>query len=278
MTTSNNSKTDIKTYETVSEFIDACNQPIDPTWAGSNRSSRGETGGWHGTKTYEEAVKLATYGWETGLKQMNDGIAKIQKETLGRVMVKSVAGSHPDVARFISGMPDCMNTRVYSDSAKKPCIDIAINASYSASIKPDQIMNYGIAVASLIDDLESNGYSIQLAVASTSINHSNVNQGCLIRIKNHGESMDIGKLVYFIAHPSFLRRLAFSHWEANNKQSDLSYGYGTIADLPKPMQGDLYFGKEGSLSKCNDIRAAVDYVQSVVRAQMPDLIDAREAA
>ena len=271
-------KENIKIYETVSEFIAACDKPVDPTWAGSKRSSRGDRGNnWHGTSSYEEAVKLAVYGWEKGLSQMNDGIAKIQKETTGKVTIKSIAGSHPDVARFIAGMPDCMNTRVYSDAAKKPCIDIAISASYSASIRADQIMNYGIAVASLIDDLESNGYSIQLAVASISINHSNVNQGCLIKIKNHGEAMDMGKLVYFIAHPSFLRRLAFSHWEANNTQSDLYDGYGTIADLPKNIQGDLYFGKESNLSKCNDINSAIEYVQSVVTKQMPDLID-REAA
>lgn len=268
-------KTDIRHYDNITKFLEACDKPVDDSWSEHTRSSRqeGKRDSWYGNVTYDGAKQMALYGWDKGLAKISESMARINKVCERRVMGKHVAGSHPDVARFIAGMPDCMNRRMASDAAKKPCLDIVLNTSYSCAVMPNDIINYGAAIASVIDELENTGYSISLVAGALSNNNDNVHTGCFINIKQQGEAMDIGKLVYFIAHTSFFRRLCFSHWEANNRYSALSNGYGVICDLPRHMQGDLYFGRQSDLSKCGTMEGALEFVKSKVSQQLPDLLD-----
>lgn len=274
------SKERIEIHDSVESFIKFCDNQPNKTWEGKSRSSnqKGNTG-WYGNVSYDGAKALALNGWDKGLKDISERMAQITKECHGKVTLKSIAGSHPDVARFIAGMPDCMNRRIYSDAAKKPCLDIVLNQSYSASVKSSDIMNYGAAIASFIDQLENSGYSISLSIAAVSTTYGTyINNGFLLHLKNQGEALDIGKLVYFIAHTSMLRRLGFAHWEVQCNYDELAGGYGCIVDLPKHMQGDLYFGKEGNLSQCNTIDSALEYVKQQVTKQMPDLLDGIQEA
>lgn len=265
---------DIKTYDTVTSFLAACNAPPDKSFNGRRYSHALGHADWMGTDTYEAAEKLALYGWERGLEQVSEKLALINKTVEGRSMQKSVAGSHPDVARFIAGMPDCMNSRRYTDSAKKPCLDIVLNCSYSSRVNPSNIINYGTAIASVIDELENSGYSVSLNIGDCCELKGKKVSGMLIDVKKQGENMDIGKLIFFIAHPSFLRRLAFSWLEANNTKYQIADNYGSIYDIPEAMRGDLYFGKQGTLSECNDMEGALAYVKGIVSAQMPELLQA----
>ena len=264
---------DIRHYDTIHDFINACNAPAKHDWTYRPSKDDGSKD-FTGTHTYKEAENLASNGWEHGLKQITNNLSLINKTVEGGEIIKSIAGSHPDIARFIAGMPDCMNRRVITDSAKKPCLDIVLNGSYGSKISTTQIINYGSAIASIIDDLENSGYSISLTVSATTLPAYKNNYGCMLNLKQQGESMDIGKLIFFIAHPSFLRRLAFSHWETQVTLEALTLRYGKISDLPKNLQGDIYFGKHSDLSSCNTMQGAITYVKETIKRQIPDLLQA----
>jgi hypothetical protein len=168
-----------------------------------------------------------------------------------------------------------MNHKVVNQAAQAPCIDIVMNCSYSGAIDAKHIMNYGAAIASYIDALEASGYSVSLAIGAASETYqSNIEQGCVINLKTQGEALDLGKLAFFIAHPSFLRRLAFAQWEVFNTKDDLINGYGKVCDFPQNLQGQVYFGKATSLSSCATLQGAIEHVQRVINAQMPELLQA----
>lgn len=188
---------------------------------------------------------------------------------------KAIAGSHPDVARFIAGMPDNMNKRIVSDCMRKPCYDIVVNASYSCDITTKQIMNYGAAIANAIDTLEGLGYSISLKLAHAARNDDKAWGECIV-MKSHGEALDLDRMAFYVAHPSFLRRLVFSHNEAFNTQATISYGYGSPCGLPEEhMLGDtiMYFPHQRSLDDCDTLTGALDHVFHLIKSQHPDLIE-----
>lgn len=271
-------QTNIKVYETAIDLLEECGkQPFDAAWAGyrSSHNEQNDSGAkWYGSDSYDHAKSLALHGWEKGLKDISGKIAVVTSEFPARVTLKDICGNVPDIGRFLANMPDCMNRRVHSESARKPIVSIMVNASYSGSISAEHIMNYGAAIACLVDSLENAGYSVMLRASSTSLNYEGVNQGFIINVKNHGEYLDMGKVAFFLAHPSFLRRIAFAHWEVNNTKASLYSGYGMISDIPKDMQEDaVYFGKQGSLCDCASMEGALKSVMRKLKEQRPDMLE-----
>lgn len=266
----------IKSFSTVTELLKACS--AEPTFTLRRTSHSAERASWLGSKSYEEAENLASCGWDKGLKEITERLASIPKECEGRVVMKDIAGSHPDVARFVAGMPDCMNRRVVSDAARKPCLDIVVNASYSGATDVNDIINYGSAIASHIDELENSGYSISLAVAYTSETcRTQIAQGCMLQVKKHGEPLDLGKLVFFVAHPSAYRRIGFAYWETTCTNDELASSYGhCLESFPESLRGDLFFGDVHP--SCRTVKKAMDYVRKIINAQMPELFTGGQRA
>jgi hypothetical protein len=77
---------------------------------------------WAGCRTLSEAVDLARNGWPEGwqrTKALRDAIfAKMASQVHRDVMQFHIAGGAVNVARFLSGRPDCFATRVRSNQVK----------------------------------------------------------------------------------------------------------------------------------------------------------------
>ena len=268
-----NTRENIITYYSISDFLAGCETPPNETWKDARRSSRENSDSWTGC-SYEKAKEFALYGWEKGLERISAKLIQTVRKGTTRQTVKSVAGHTPDVARYVAGLPDCMNMYRMAESNSKRCLTIVLNTSYSARVNPEEIINYGTAIATLIDDLETARYSVTLTIGAISTtNYTQRDQGYLIDVKSEGQALDLGKLAYFIAHPSQLRRLGFSHWEGHCDEKEMGFGYGTICDLPKALRGDLYFGQQSDLSHCNTPASAMKFVQGIVNKQMPGLLE-----
>ena len=92
-------------------------------------------------------------------------------------------------------------------------------------------------------------------------------------------------MVFFIANPSFLRRLKFKHTEIScvyGVDNNSSYGDGTIDDksLNKYMEADslLFNVAAGDINKMTDVNKARDFVAKLVSSQRPDIILTDKAA
>lgn len=269
-------KVNIMTYDTLEAFVADCDKPSNNTWAGKHRYSQDDSQSeWCGGVTYQEARKLALYGWEKGLKDISEKLSLIPHEGQQRIVVKDVCGHSPDVARFVAGLPDCMNRRTTGLSKRKPCLDILVNAGFSGCINAGDILNYGAAIASLIDSLERAGYSLSI-IAGSMVKLDSQDFGAFVRLKNHGEPLDMDRLAFFIAHPASLRRLRFSHREVFCTYDDIGSSYGGSIDVPKDtFQYDLYFPRHlHKMPQCSTVTKAMSYVIDLVKKQQPELLEA----
>ena len=277
-------KEKFKTFETVQEFIDyTLNEPTDSTWNGKERASREGSNSFTGTYTFSEACKLATDGWPDGLKKVTEKLGLSLSHGRSKIRIHDVAGDLPDIGRFLASQPDCMSRRVVQQGMKKPIIDIVLNGSYSAYINTDKIINYGAAIASVIDELENAGFSVGLQVCG--VTSSGKGCGPIINIKKPGEPMEIDRMIFFTAHPSFFRRFCFSFFESTLDRPTLGHDYGIPQNLDKQHipEGAIYFpcnkSGEGVDNQCGSIEGAREYVKSIVRKQRPDLFpDEAQAA
>jgi len=269
-----------KQFDTLADFLTATRAEPHDSWThGATRSSRRTPSEFCGNVDFDGAHQLAASGWPDGLAKMQTSLALVQTGSNGTMpaWMPSIAGARPDVGRYLAGAPDCMLRRQQTASSRRPCLTVTINASFSGCVESAHIMNYGAAICGAIDELESAGYSVALAVgAITRHSESRSETGALVTLKAHGDPLDIDRAAYCIAHPSFLRTLFFAYWEAVTDYNDLGSGYGRTAEMPDAMRGDLYFPSANSLSECSTPAGAADHVRGIIAAQMPDLL--REAA
>jgi hypothetical protein len=105
----------------------------------------------------------------------------------------------------------------------KPIVRIDYHAAYHSGIDSQAVMLRGAAVVSLIETLERKGYSTEVRL----INKVNMYQGSLtysIVFKKAGESLDVDRAAFAMAHPSTHRRLAFALYEQYPVLEESGYG------------------------------------------------------
>ena len=82
----------------------------------------GRAAEWAGCSTLGDAIDLARHGWPEGwqrMKALRDAIfAKMASQVHRDVMQFRIAGGAVNVARFLSGRPDCFAARVRSNQVK----------------------------------------------------------------------------------------------------------------------------------------------------------------
>ena len=114
-------------------------------------------------------------------------------------------GYTPDVKAYLEGSPLSMFNKEKNQRKK---IDIYMNSSYSAKTSHESIFNRGAIVLSLIEILESMGFSVdfhlfEMAKVDSEIHYSD------FLFKREGERLNPKKMYFPLYHPSWIRRLDF---------------------------------------------------------------------
>lgn len=175
-----------------------------------------------GTESLEAAIELARFGWKEGREQFVSGLA-LATERADYAMMPAkgyrMVGSHVDVPRYLTGIPTHMIGKGESQNSVTPIIKLVITGGAAASIKHNQIMNRGIAIASAVDKLETEGFEceIELAFCNECNDHKNYTS---IPLKKAGEPLNLDVLAFNVAHPSSLRRLNFRTREMSQLAAD----------------------------------------------------------
>jgi len=213
-------------FATVQDFLDRCEFPQTD---GFSNNSTG-LGIWQatftGTATYEESIDQLVNGCERLEKSILQTTADILPEGvqgLVQTIRYDVAGDDVNVGRYLDGEPECMANYETELGHGNRCVVVSVNGSVHAGISADLIEKRGATVCALIDCLEACGYrtEVHVYIGSASINIPRVN----VCVKNAQDRLDLTRLAYCLAHPSFLRRQVFRFWETFPKsQRAPSYG------------------------------------------------------
>ena len=158
------------------------------------------------------AVKLAREGWSDAPKlSAGESFQSLRDYAHGEEegTVASVSGSFLDIGAFIADEPECFQDFVEVETPKG--ITLGVNIVASANESPKSMINKGIAILAVADELERSGFSVSLVVICSSHNQGNT-ATLTIPIKKAGERTDENQIAYWSCHPSALRQLFF-RWQ-----------------------------------------------------------------
>lgn len=242
----------VHTFYSWGECIDAAKNGAAKTPSyNSSQEVSSSPNPWEGTKTFGEAMELATNGWTAG----EETIGKISAKVLAKVtsliqrdeVVYDVEGIGLDVAEYLNGVPECWQ-RFESHMAEGEGIKhirLVYNATASAGIEPNIMAARGAAVAALVQALEYAGARVEVWAIPIAIRCGWGGSGkgpdfeARVLVKAADQDLDMSRVAYALAQPSMLRRIGFALLEGHEgamKAAGYSYGHpATTLD-----KGDVY--------------------------------------
>ncbi len=213
------------------------------------RSSKAErSSDWTGGASYEQALRLASEGWEEGIRNISALSATVPNNTV-KTREYAMAGEYPDVPRYLAGDPFCMVKRG-KERAPKPSMTIAINVGLRSNIEAREAANYGAAMVALVDRLESRNVRVHLIglwTAGLKSFGKDSDYAVSWTIKHLEDHLDLGAVAFGLAHAAMPRRLCFAACERSPARLE-AQGYGAAKGhvLPEhfsdPIPGMLCIG------------------------------------
>lgn len=232
-------------------FWNQCDKPETGDMGRSSRT-KGDSE-FYGTKSYEEAIKLARYGWPEGVKAFKPVASKLAYK-LGQLveremMEHDVTGDFPDISAFIQGDPENMiRMKPQIESGKGRIVKVVYNASASASVNKKILVARGSVACAMIDAISAAGYHVEIELCEWTA-AGGEKCGVSFLVKRVDEPLNIERAAFCLAHPSMLRRMAFAVEETMPEKVRKTFGfksgggYGQPAEAPMDRRGDIYFGK-----------------------------------
>lgn len=222
----------LRQLDSISEMIDAMQHaPEQQEQSGLRASSlKIDEWRWSDTKTMDEALELARYGWEEGRQHLRQAVGRIALDQLvgRRPIVESrldFAGDEVDIGAYLHGEPEHMvDYQVRQDTHGKQAM-MYVNASMASQVSSERIMQRGGALYAAIEALRTEGYSLGLTmVDSTKNNYFSHYTEYQIPVVRPGGYLDIDTAAFCLAHPAFLRRGVFALNE--HESNDIRYAMG----------------------------------------------------
>lgn len=213
------------------EFLDRARAP-DSIPDGHGRNQNAD---W-GDADWAEALRLATTGWTKALPEVDVSVAMLREQARDRVRTTvlvpkwGVTGSEVDIGAYLAGEPECMIDAVpQSSSTHGRVVTFLIPAPCSHTVPHATIHHRGLALASLCSAIIMAGHSIEIW-SGYGVTLEDGRCSAVARVISAAEPLDLGRLVFALAHPAMLRRLWFSVWDSAPEplaQLMKSHHYGT---------------------------------------------------
>jgi hypothetical protein len=170
---------------------------------------------WYGSANFGESLKMASDGW-SAIRGDVDAIMSRIKDRIKDVtptvfdMGRDVSGLFVDMGAFMSGEPECMLYPVPVASPRSSkVVRIHYNTGAMAYVNGDVMIKRGVAVLALVDALNTLGVNCEIWAESAAKNGAR-KAVVLACIKEAHEPMDINRLMFVLANPSYHRRFNFA--------------------------------------------------------------------
>ena len=259
-------------YPSIEEYIEACDKPGLQDKASHSSSEN------RGTRTFAEALKIARQGWAEGAEQAKALGMRIASdlhvhEDYKKTWKLSVqGGGNLVLPNYIQGKPECF--RHYARVSVPKFIHIVFNGTASWGVTTESLIKKGVACAAVVDMLETHGFrcKVDKSVVNSGVSDKSYIES-ITTLKDYGESLDIDRLVFFLAHPSSFRRLEFARWEylgikiGGNFREEVGIdnNYGLQAESRD--QGDIYFQKSRLHTGWDNEEEAEIKIREILKAQ-----------
>lgn len=231
------------------DFLAAAQAP--ETIKGDGRHARDQ---WAGG-SWEEALRLAVDGWPVPLADTHVSVATLRERAgLGTSVTTlepawDVTGSEVDIGAYLAGVPECMVDAVPRQTSRRGrIVAFLVPACYSNKTPHALIQNRGIALATLCSAIIAAGHGVEIWSGFVGLLGDD-RIHAVARVVSAGEPLDLGRLIFAVAHPLMLRRLWFAVWDAEDPElaewvRDENYGFPSHClpeDLPEEVTDPYVF-------------------------------------
>ncbi|MFC5753009.1 DUF7192 family protein [Actinomadura rugatobispora] len=224
------------------EFVDRARAP-DTIENGDGRHC---LDAWAGA-TWDEALRLARDGWTTVLPEVHAEVAELRERVENDVLTTAlvpawdVTGSEVDVGAYLSGEPECMVDAVPQRiSARGRVVTFLVPAGYVNTTPHSAVHNRGVALAALCSSITASGHSVEIWSGFCPYVSRTDRFASVARIISTAEPLDMGRLMFVMAHPALLRRLWFAVWDSAappvaRRMYDARYGQPPNGCFPEDL-------------------------------------------
>jgi len=229
---------------------------------------------WGYAEDLSKTLELAKFGWAEGRKLFKTITEKLNPmESPLRNMKHNqsydVAGSQPDIGAFLAGAPDHMINYGDQSISANPIVQLQINIDSPSMVPGSYMANHAVAVASLVDALETQGYQCEVRLANATFSQKG---GAALTMftcefKRAGEPMDPDLTVFALGHPDVLRHLLFSIYRSDKdigRRFGLSMGAPTMT-IPEDYTDPGVINIPPADRECRTIEAALRRIVRILK-------------
>lgn len=270
--------TQVVTFWSWPEFVDFASANSNPEQ--SNHDNPAWAGG---TKNLAAATELSRTGWEAGGKLVNAKGGAYFEEFTNLVIRPTIrmtddGGMDFDMGAYLTGEPEHwfqLQSQLVAGAGQ--IVSMVVNLSEPANVSPDVIMNKGAMAATVAMLIERGGRNVEIIAALAASEHEDTGPGTrgkaievYIPVKRADETINLLSVAYALAHPSTLRRFAFSVMEqiaepAWRKAVQVGRSYGYTSDVTHT--GDVYVPSAHAWGDWTDPAKTRTWVLGILKAQ-----------
>ncbi len=262
-------------YSSYEEFLtDAMANGVRPRDMSSSR--RYDAMGFSLTKTWDDAVELATKGWEAGTKLVSEYQSKLLTTVCGgltdQTMYLDLTTQYCyDMQSAIAGVPQCGVN--FAPEGNRKLIRIMINVGARASVSAETMRNKAAIVSALVLALELY-HDVEIVVIRVDATHTRKQSNSYqlsFTLKHAGEPLNTSLLAFAVGHPAMLRRMIFSWHELYLTPNAIAATggniYGWSIDIKDTSNFDIYIGAATEESHWDSPILAEEWIKKQLRLQ-----------
>lgn len=239
-------KVHFETFSSVINFRDTIlRRKANRTFKYKQSSTKENVGGWSGTSTFDEAVRMLVEG-DMRLVAKLENISKSidipkTKYIPKKRLTSNVHGFIPIVPHVLNCIPNSMicSERV---SRQTKAISIYLNIAVPCVVSADEIIKASVMLFEAIEILERNNIDIELFIMDVVKTNPYIHEpgeffGFCIKLKDFGQRINRTRLSFALMNPAMSRRLGFRWTETFNNPcppESMSEGYGCCIE-PQPL-------------------------------------------
>jgi len=201
--------------------------------------------------SYGSVRELAKTGWADHQPAVMD-IANLLFNKISSKIERNdpclaLVGADIDIGAYCDGSPECMVMMqpTMVDGRGQRILSLAYNVSTSGDIDAASLTKKGSVAASLIYLLETVGYRVELW-ACFGAKRVNTQYQWRALVKQADQPLDMGRMLFAIAHPGMLRRLTFHMMDTEPTEVaqaiDARRSYGSPTEPSFKDKFDIYIG------------------------------------
>jgi len=220
--------------------------------------------------TFDGCIKKAWYGDREILKAVRESRDQIVRELNDTTYVQdwqySESGAGVDVAKFVTGQPDCMFDVLPTE---KKSITIGINFAYCWNYSHAQVIAAGAAVFIIAEWFHRNHYNVRI-VGDEVCSRGGEYYWLSFPIKEYHQPFDTGRIAFILAHPGFLRKVIFAVNDSTGDETRDKFGfhsgsgYGNVTSIVL-TDAKIKLDMQTLCGNADSIQKSVEFIKGVVK-------------